>query len=185
MDIDGLDFAHLDGAATLAIFPEIQAAYTQVFPGYDLGDHEWRTRRQAQSPGFETVTARRDGALIGFAYGLPLGPDTTWWKDLDTDHGPDFATETGSRTFALIDLGVLPPYRGQGLARRLVRDLLRGRPEQRATLATNPAKPHVQRMYERWGWSRVGSIPGGPGTTCEVFDLYTRELPEPEASSSR
>lgn len=185
MGIDAFEFAHLDGAATLSVFSELQAAYARVFPDYDLGDHEWRTRRQAQARGFEAVTVRYGGALIGFAYGLPLSSTTTWWAGLDTDHGPGFVREDGGRTFALIDLGVVPDFRGRGLARRLVQDLLGGRPEERATLATDPNKPSVQRMYERWGWRLAGRVPGSSGETLEAFDLYIKDLPGPAETSAR
>ena len=41
-------------------------------------------------------------------------------------------------------------------------------------------------MYERWGWSRAGRIPGVEGETSEAFDLYVIALrPMGEASNSR
>lgn len=64
---------------------------------------------------------------------------------------PEFTIETGSRTCAVIDLAVLPAYRGQGLARRLMTEFLNSRSEWRATLATDPRNRTVQAMYERWG----------------------------------
>lgn len=84
--------------------------------------------------------------------------------------------ETGTRTFAVIDLAVLPAHRGHGLARRLLDALLRDRPEQRATLATSPNKTGIQQMYERWGWHCVGRVPGGEGATQRAFDLYVIAL---------
>ncbi len=181
----GVELSRLDGPATLALLDEIQVVYLLAFPGYSLADHTMRTTKQAASPGFSAITARRDGRLAGFVYGLPLPERSTWWHGLDPPRPAEWTRETGSRTFALIDLAVHPDERGSGLGRRLVGELLGSRPEERTTLATDPHKPEVQRMYERWGWSKVGRVPGGPGTTQPVFELYVVGLGESPASGSR
>ncbi|WP_116025739.1 GNAT family N-acetyltransferase [Thermomonospora umbrina] len=169
-------FERLNGAQTMGEFDQIQEVYVAAFPDYSLADHRMRTERQAASPGFETVTARVDGVLVGFAYGLPLSARSTWWEGLEPAAGEDFVAETGSRTFAVIDLAVLPAHRGRGLGRRLMAELLGGRSEERATLATNPNKRALQEMYERWGWRKAGRVPGGEGETQPVFDLYVIDL---------
>lgn len=174
--MDEVTLEHLDGAGTREHFEEIQTVYAAAFPDYDLGDHRVRTMRQTQSSGFEAVIARLDGELIGFAYGLPLSPQSRWWEGLQPAAPEGFTTETGSRTFALIDLAVLPAHRGRGLARRLTSELLQGRTEERATLATDPHKRQVQEMYERWGWRKVGRVPGHPGETQPEYDLYMIDL---------
>lgn len=141
--------------------------------------------RQAASPGFEAVTARLDTRLIGFVYGLPLAADSGWWNGLTPDPGDDWTTETGTRTFAVIDLAVLPGQRVAGLGRRLMGELLRGRPEERATLATDPVETDNQKMYERWGWRPAGRVPGGEHTTSAAFDLYVIALGDvPDSASS-
>jgi ribosomal protein S18 acetylase RimI-like enzyme len=179
--------AHLDGHAILERFAEIRTVYAAAFPHNSLEDHRWRTSRQAASPGFEAVVAQAgDGEIIGFAYGLPLAADSSWWNGLTPDPGEGFTTETGARTFAVIDLAVLPDHRGRGLGRRLMDELLRGRPEERATLATHPSETGNQAMYERWGWRRAGQVPGGEHTTSAVFGLYVIALRDgPDASRSR
>ncbi|GAA2080403.1 GNAT family N-acetyltransferase [Actinomadura alba] len=180
-----VELQRLDGAQTRAHFEEIQVVYAAAFPGNDLGDHEHRTMGQAASAGFETVTASTQGTLVGFVYGLPLSLHSAWWKGLKPSRSDDFTAETGRRTFAVIDLAVLPSHRGQGLGRRLMDELLGSRSEERATLATNPDERGVQQMYERWGWSRVGRVPGTAGETNPAFDLYVMALRSvPDSSSS-
>lgn len=176
---------HLDGPATIANLDEIQAVYHQAFPDYDLNDHTWRTTNQAKANGFATIVARVDGHMVGFVYGLNLSEKTTWWNNLDPD-GPDgFASENGHRTVAVIDLCVLPSQQGHGLGKQLMAEFLASRTEQRATLATAPHEVENQQMYERWGWRKVGRVPGSPGTTEPVFELYVIDLREPDASNSR
>ncbi|WP_170180566.1 GNAT family N-acetyltransferase [Actinomadura pelletieri] len=142
--------------------------------------------RQLASPGFEAVTARSEGALTGFVYGLPLPTRTAWWKGVNPAPGAGFTDETGRRTFAVIDLAVRAVHRGRGVGRRLLDELLSGRAEERATLATVPEERQNQAMYQRWGWRYVGRVPGAEGETDPWFDLYVIALrSDPEASSSR
>ncbi|GAA4617351.1 GNAT family N-acetyltransferase [Actinoallomurus liliacearum] len=176
---------HLDGPATMNRFDEIQEVYAAAFPGYSLDDQRWRVSRQAASPGFDTVAAEASGHLIGFVYGLPLGPKTTWWDGLTPPHEAEFTAEPGTRTFAVIDLAVLPASRGQGLGRTLIDELLGSRSEDRATLATDPAKRATQEMYERWGWRKVGQTPGGSRATQAAYDIYIIALRPGVDSSSR
>ncbi|MFI0353429.1 GNAT family N-acetyltransferase [Actinomadura sp. 9N407] len=176
---------HLDGAGTRDRLGEIETVYAEAFPRSDLGDWRARTGRQITFSGFEAVTARLDGALAGFVYGLPLSARSSWWEGLEPVPPPDFITETGARTFAVIDLAVRPVHRGQGMGRRLLDELLAGRAEERATLATAPDDRDVQRMYRRWGWRHVGRTPGQPGEAEAAFEIYVIDLPRDAASSSR
>lgn len=179
-----MDIEHLDGDATRERFGEIEAVYAEAFPDYDLGDYRTRMRRLLASPGFEAVTARDDDALAGFAYGARLA-GASWWEGLEPAPPAGFTAETGRRTFAVIDLGVRLSHRGRGLGRRLLDELLAGRAEERATLATAPHEHEIQAMYRRWGWRHVGRTPGGEGETEDWFDLYVIALRSPDASSSR
>ncbi len=171
-----IELEHLDGAQTRERLAEIQEVYAAAFPHYDLDDHRRRTILQTESNRFQTVTARADGVLIGFAYGLPLSPPSTWWNGLEPSPPDGFTTETGDRTFAVIDLAVLPTHRGQGLGRRLMDELLKSRTEERATLATSPSERDVQQMYERWGWHKAGRVLGSEDATESAFDLYVISL---------
>ena len=170
-----MDLEHVRGTALWARFTEVERVYAEAFPRYDLGDYRSRMRRQVPAPGFEAVTARAGGELIGFAYGLPL-TGSTWWDGLDPAPPDGFTAEDGARTFAVIDLAVRREHRGSGLGRRLMGELLAGRTEQRATLATAADEAAIRRMYERWGWTRVGRVPGQEGETEPWFDLFVLDL---------
>lgn len=181
-----MNIEHLDDEAARDRLGEIEAVYAEAFPRSDLDDYRARMGRLLASPGFEAVTARRDGALAGFVYGAPLSAGSSWWDSLAPVPAAGFAAETGRRTFAVIDLAVRPARRGRGLGRRLLDELLAGRTEERATLATAPDEQDVQAMYRRWGWRYAGRVPGHAGETDPWFDLYVIALrSESESSNSR
>ena len=53
--------------------------------------------------------------------------------------------------------------------------LLKGRPEERATLTVLPAASAAQAAYRKWGWRKVAQkrnpLPGSP-----LFDVMLRNL---------
>jgi ribosomal protein S18 acetylase RimI-like enzyme len=179
-----VEIEHLDGPGAQSRLSEIEAVYAEAFPRSDLGDYRTRIRGQLQAAGFEAVTARHESTLTGFAYGLPLSAGSRWWDGLDPLPPPGFTAETGRRTFAVIDLAVRRAHRGRGLGQRVLDELLAGRTEERATLATAPDDHDVQRMYRRWGWSHVGLTPGQPGEAEVAFEIYVIDLRSDAASSS-
>lgn len=61
----------------------------------------------------------------------------------------------------MIELVVNKPERGHGLGRRLLDELLAGRPERFATLAS-VIDADAYGMYLRWGWVKVGEFRAEP-----------------------
>jgi ribosomal protein S18 acetylase RimI-like enzyme len=174
---------HLDGSQAQQAFEQIFEVYAIVYaePPYnqtneDRDSFRRRGPQQFRQWGFDLVAAHAGGKLAGFTYGYPIPAQTRWWEGIEPPQDDAFTRETGDRTFAIIELGVLPEFRGQGLGHHLVDELLRGRTEERATLATHPGAMRVQRMYEQWGWFKAGRAPGGPGAPCPYFDLYVLPL---------
>jgi GNAT superfamily N-acetyltransferase len=91
------------------------------------------------------VIAYVDDRPVGQAFGYALPPNARWWQGLSTPVPEGFTEETGTRTFALNELMVVPEWQGRGVAHALHDELLGSRKEQRATLlvreATRPPKP--------------------------------------------
>ncbi|MDQ1045888.1 GNAT family N-acetyltransferase [Streptomyces sp. V4I2] len=111
---------------------------------------------------------------VGYAYGAPLSPSTTWWAKVTPPLPDDFTAETGARTFALSELMVRTPWRGTGAARRIHDDLLASRKEQRATLLVHKDHVKVRALYESWGYETVGeAVPfdGAPLLCAMVLSL--------------
>jgi GNAT superfamily N-acetyltransferase len=137
--------------------------FADRFPGY------------AKAPGFEIVIAYIDDEPVGQAFGYALPREARWWTALTTPVPEGFTEETGSRTFALNELMVVPEWQGKGVAHALHDALLGGREEERATLLVRGDNESAQRAYARWGWRKVGKAQ--PFADSPHFDVMVVELP--------
>ncbi|WP_326583329.1 GNAT family N-acetyltransferase [Streptomyces sp. NBC_00481] len=126
----------------------------EVFAGFVDG---WSSRE-----GFACVVAYDEDQPVGYAYGAPLSPVTTWWAKVTPTLPEDFTAETGARTFALSELMVRVPWRRTGASRRIHDALLDGRPEERVTLLVHKEHGKVRALYEGWGYQTIGE--------CVPFD---------------
>lgn len=124
-----------------------------------------RTKTQAQAPGFELVTARAGEVLAGFSFGYPF-PAGKWWADCP----PPPRGILKARKFAVIELDVRQTYRGRGLSKILLTELLAGRAEEYATLAATPGS-QAHAMYLRWGWHTAGQFETPPVMEAMVLPL--------------
>ena len=138
---------------------ELVDLYAEVFaePPYNEGpDHVRRFRGwltgEFDTPGFTLIRATVGDTLIGMAYGYQM-PAGEWWRDAIEDP-PDGVRK--ALKFAVMEWAVRGEYRGRGVGRRLMFDLLHGRAEQYATLNVNPAAP-ARNIYRRLGWQPCGS----------------------------
>jgi hypothetical protein len=50
------------------------------------------------------------------------------------------------------------------------------RSEQRATLASNPQTIGTHVLYERWGWQKMGIVPGKPGAYYREYVRFVLPL---------
>jgi ribosomal protein S18 acetylase RimI-like enzyme len=127
-------------------------------------------------------TGDRSGRLaFGYGYLLPAG--STWWRGIVEPLEDEFTTETGSRTFAVIDYGVLPQFRGRGIGRLIHDELLGGSGAERATLAVRPAAIETQAIYRNWGWRRVGHEVMDPPVRSPEFDILVLDKLPPRPTT--
>jgi len=136
-----------------------------------------RAMKGMSRPNFELAVARSDNELVGFAFGYSLSSDDTyWWEGLRPKPSREFVIESGRRTFVLAEIEVLRSRQGMGVGRLLHDDLLKGRHEERATLASNPSASSTHAVYENWGWQRAGQVPGSSGDYFDAYDLFVLPL---------
>ena len=114
-----------------------------------------RFGRQRRQPGFVLAEARHGGYLVGYAFGVPLRPATSWWRDLTAPLPEELTAEHPGRTFALAELTVRAAWRRQGIGRDLHDLILDGRAEDRATAAIPVTATPAQGAYQRWGWRKA------------------------------
>jgi GNAT superfamily N-acetyltransferase len=181
---DDVTLAFHGSAEAVGLLDELCDAYADAYgavPGEDTGQKSDAFRDRAtmalEVPNYSLATARDGDQLVGFVFGYSLPPGRNWWNGLRPEPSEDFATETGSRTVVLAEIEVRRAWQGHGIGRALQDAFLSRRSEERATLATNPKAAGTQALYERWGWRKVGTVPGRPGAYYSEYLLYVRPLP--------
>ncbi|WP_433517837.1 N-acetyltransferase family protein [Nonomuraea sp. CA-143628] len=171
-----IEFHHRTGAAAAdAVLGEVYAdTYETIYseppynshPPYTRALFTERTIAQAQRPGFELVSAEDGLSLAGFCFGFTM-ESGRWWGSATTPV-PDGVVAVPK--LAVIELILRKEYRGNGVGKRLLSELLADRAEPYATLASHPDAP-AHAMYERWGWHVVGSSQPRPDSSTADFML--------------
>jgi ribosomal protein S18 acetylase RimI-like enzyme len=169
-------FRLLDGTQAAANAEDLLALHAEVYGDQPDDGFARRFRVQRRQPGFVLAEARHGGYLVGYAFGVPLRPSTSWWRQLTTPLPDEVTTEHPGRTFALVELAVRPSWRRQGIAATLHDLILEDRPEERATLTVPPTAAAAQQAFRTWGWRKVARTrDGGPG--APVSDVLITTLP--------
>jgi ribosomal protein S18 acetylase RimI-like enzyme len=170
-----ITFQLLDGTQATADANELQALRAEVCAD-QAAEFAGRYRVMRRQPGFVLAEARHGGYLVGYAFGMPLRPSTSWWRRLTTPLPDEVTAEPPGRTFALVELLVRASWRRQGIAGALHDLILENRPEERATLTVRPTAAPAQQAFRSWGWRRVARTrdaePGSP-----VSDVLLTALP--------
>jgi ribosomal protein S18 acetylase RimI-like enzyme len=175
MSVPGITFRLLDGAQAAAGEEDLLALRAQECPGAG-GDDRRQLRVWRRQPGFALAEARHGGYLVGYAAGMPLRASTSWWKEVTSQLPEDLTAERPGRTFAITTLIVRAAWRKQGIGTGLHRQILAGRPEERATLTVAPGSTAAQRALHGWGWTKVARTrPAGAGES--VRDVLVLFLP--------
>ena len=119
---------------------------------------------QLASPGGRLVAASHDKHVIGFALSQRLDQDISWQRRLDAMPSARDAEVTPSRTVIVQELAVNESFRGRGIAKQCIRELLSSRTEHAAVIGVFGQAPQVRDMYTRWGFSELGASPIYGGT---------------------
>lgn len=154
---------YLDGAVYV---------YIETWPANEEEIRRFITR-YAGSPGFRGYMALLNNEVVGMGFGRQSLPGQ-WWHDKVAAHvGPD---QPGLQdAWELVDLAVLPAYRGHGIGTLLHNALLASQPYRNALLSTEVSNEGARRLYERLGWSYLH--PGfvfNPGQ--QPFAVMSKEL---------
>lgn len=181
---DGVKLAYHTAEEVPALLDELCDAYADAYgvvPGEDVtvktSAFRDRATRAFNALNYSLVTAHGGGQLIGFAFGYSLRPERGWWDGLEPEPPEGFGEETGSRTVVLAEIEVRRAWQGKGVGRAVHDAFLSGRSEERATLSTGPNADAARALYERWGWQRVGKVPGRPGAYFPYYIKFVLPLP--------
>lgn len=124
------------------------------------------------------AVAEDDSGLIGAAYGYPLDPSKSWWRDVVGDRlTPEFVAEWSGRTFVLSGLAVRPDRRRRGIGRALVYRVLSDRPELRVTYSVMPGAVTVHSLVGQPNVTPSGRRAFPKGASVESLDYYILPLP--------
>ena len=176
-----ITFLQLDGQAAAQRAAEYVAVAAEVYadPPYGWGEDEaaafaGRLAVRCRQPGFVLAEARHGGYLVGYAFGLPLRPATSWWRHLTTPLPADVTTEYQGRTFAVADLAVRAAWRRQGIGATLYGQVMADRQEERATATILPTAGPAQGAYQSWGWTKIART---RDPSSAVLDVLVLTLP--------
>ncbi len=171
-----ITFRLLGGTQAAGDEEDLRALHAEVYGDQPDDGFARRFRVLRRQPGFVLAEARHGGYLVGYAFGAPLRPSTSWWRQLTTPLPEEVTTEHPGRTFALVELLVRASWRRQGIAATLHDLILENRPEERATLTVLPTATPAQQAFQKWGWRKVARTrDGGPG--APVSDVLITPLP--------
>jgi GNAT superfamily N-acetyltransferase len=175
-DQSEITFRLLDGTQAAGDAEDLQALHAEVYGDQPDDGFARRFRVLRRQPGFVLAEARHGGYLVGYAFGAPLRPSTSWWRQLTTPLPDEVTAEHPGRTFALVELLVRASWRRQGIAGALHDLILARRPEERATLTVPPAATPAQNAFRKWGWRKIARThDDGPGSA--VSDVLIIPLP--------
>lgn len=167
-----LAIQHYDGDTAKAIVEDLVDTYAEIYnippyaddPFFSVASYADRLHAAFAMPGFETVTARLDGNLVGYVHGVTLPADKPWWISLGNVR-PDEAQAAAEaeEIFWLRELMVRPAHTNRGIGRQLHDAVIAGRRQQPwTTLTCIIDNQPAHGAYVRWGYEILGRIKHAP-----------------------
>lgn len=133
----------------------------QGSPGEEFHDRQEFLRRftaDTRRPGFDMVVAS-ERRMTGAAYGFVLDRADDRWREFTGDLPPQIEELTASgQVFALAELMVLPAFRRQGIATRLMNQLLLRSDAALITALVADDGEAAHSTLRAWGWDRIGDV---------------------------
>jgi ribosomal protein S18 acetylase RimI-like enzyme len=176
-----LELRQFDARSYGDVLSAVGRLYAEVYeePPYcessdDAKDFIEGMPRRAAQPAFQMIVAFADNKPVGFVFGHQLAPDTRWWEGAIDPIPQSVIRESMGRTFAIIELAVLAPYRRHGIAKAIHDALLAKRSEERVTLLVRPEAMPARAAYDGWGYVRVGSI--RPWRDAPLYDAMVLDI---------
>ncbi|MCM2393631.1 GNAT family N-acetyltransferase [Streptomyces albipurpureus] len=161
------EFQRYDGTAAKEITDELIDVYATVYdtpaytdnPFFSVGSFRDRLEAAFPTEGFETVTARLNGRIVGYVHGATLPADKPWWTSLGSRRPPSLSQLANEgNVFWLRELMVLPQAQRQGLGRKIHDSIIATRPETITTLTCIVDNQPAHDAYLRWGYTIMGQI---------------------------
>jgi ribosomal protein S18 acetylase RimI-like enzyme len=174
-----------DAAGSLALREEVLNVYSAAHA--DQGHDPWAAPDRfwerlvdiyARTPDFAMVTARTDGAVVGYAFGSPREESAEIWQGVWSalpDVGRPDASSGPEPVYIFREFAVHPDWQRRGVGRALHDALLSTRPEPLAHLLVRQDNIRARAAYRSWGWRRIGQQ--RPFPDSQVFDAMVRALP--------
>ena len=127
----------------------------------------------APSQGFSLVAAWQAEAMVGYAFGSPMGKPQQIW-DMIRVTMPDVPTHARDEPIYFFrEFAVDPGRQGKGYGRLLHDALLKARSERLAHLLVRQDNP-AKHAYQHWGWQVVGQVQ--PFDDAPVMDAMVLSL---------
>ncbi len=153
------------GLEAKEVFNDLVDVYSVVYdvppyigdPFFSVESFASRLDGAMEMAGFETVTARVAGGLVGLLHGVTLPADRAWWQSMGDSRPADVvaAAEAG-QVFWLRELMVLPSMTSRGIGKRLHDEAVSGRQEPWTVLTCIWDNEPARSAYPRWGYEVFG-----------------------------